>query len=208
MMGRAPCGALVARGFGAGNHKERAVNVKAVAFCALVMMTGPAAAQSWGPYGPGGYVSDAVSLYEIQATLRANGLRPITRPVQSWPYIVVRAVDPYGDVVRVLLNARYGNIVSVLPLPPAPVIGERPYRPNGPYPYRPYEPRYGDLRPDLKSEPAPVGPSGPYTGSNAQEDRNAQEHRSAAITAARPPMPRPRPAIKEVAAAAKPAPEP
>ena len=65
--------------------------------------------------------------------LRANGLRPITQPVQTGRYIVVRAVDPYGSVVRVLFDARYGNIVSIVPLPPAPIVGESYGRPYGPY---------------------------------------------------------------------------
>jgi hypothetical protein len=156
------------------------------------MMASPAAAQG-GPYGPGGYVFDAASLYHIQGTLRAHRLRPIARPVSSWPYVVVRAVDPDGDVVRVLLNARFGNVVSITPLPPAPVVGERMYRTYEPYPQRPHGPRYGDLRPDLKAEPAPLGPNaalganGPYGAANPQ-------YRSAPVTSARPPMPRPRPA--------------
>src|SRR2546427_13142487 len=95
-------------------EKERVVNVKAVALCALAIMATPAAAQSpgWGPYGPGTYAPDAIS-YGIYATLRANGLRAISRPFQSGPYIVVRAVDPYGAAVRILLNARYGKIFSI-----------------------------------------------------------------------------------------------
>jgi len=173
------------------------VNAKAVAFCALMMMASPAAAQ-WGP-GP---VYDAVSLHGIEATLRAHGMRPVTRPVQSWPYIVVRAADPSGRVVRVLLSARYGNIVEVIPLPSAPVLAERGYPPPGAYP--PAERRYG-ARPDLKAEPDPVGPGVVYGSPPPYGDPQAnglpQAHgmprpqdSRAAVTPPRTPMPRPRPA--------------
>jgi hypothetical protein len=191
--------------------KEHVVNARAVAFCALVVTASPAAvqpaaAQYWSH--PAGY--DVISPYAIHSVLRAHGLRPIARPVQTGAYVVVRAVDPMGDVVRVLINAHYGNIVQVMPLPPAPVVGERPYRPYGPYASRPYpaEPRYGDVRPDLKSEPArvapmaPAGPNDPNAGFNAPEPRSSQESRAAAMTPPRTPMPRPRPAAATAATAA------
>lgn len=171
-------------------EQERVVNLKAVAFCALMMMATPAAAQ-WGPYRPGP-VYDAISLHEIQATLRAHGMRPVTRPVQSWPYIVVRATDPSGHLVRVLLNARYGNIVEVIPLPSAPVLAERSYPPPGAYPYPPAE-RRGGVRPDLKAEPDPVGPGVIYGDPQAHGASGPQDSR-ASVTPPRTPMPRPRPA--------------
>jgi hypothetical protein len=178
--------------------QERVVNVKAVAFCALVMMASPAAAQ-WGPYGQGRYVYDAGSLYGIEATLHAHGMRPVTRPVHSWPYIVVRATDPSGRLVRVLLNARYGNIVEVIPLPSAPVLAERGYPPPGAYPYPPAERRYGGARPDLKAEPDPVGPGVVYGSPPPNGDPQAHgaprpQDSRASITPPRTPMPRPRPA--------------
>ncbi len=177
------------------------MNLKAVAFCALAMMASPAAAQSWGPYGPGSYVSDSLSLHEIRLTLRWAGLRPVAPPVRSGQYYVLRAVDRSGGLVRVVMDPRYGNILSVVPLPPAPVAGM--YPPNGPYPARPYEPdpRYGALQPDSEPSLPPPGVA------NARRPApGAQEHRSAAITPARPPLPRPRPAIAATVAA-KPAPE-
>jgi hypothetical protein len=179
------------------------VNLKAVAFCAVAMMASPAAAQSWGPYGPGSYVSDPVSLHEIRMTLRGAGLRPVTPPVRSGQYYVLRAVDRSGGLVRVVMDPRYGDILSVVPLPPAPVAGvDRPY---GPYPARPYEPdpRYGALQPEPEASAPPPPPGGP----NAKRlVPGSQEHRSAAVTPARPPLPRPRPAIAATVAA-KPAPE-
>jgi hypothetical protein len=183
-----------------------------------MLAASPAAAQPWGPYGPRAY-APAVSPHELHATLRAHGLRPITQPVLSGYYLVVRAVDGYGDVVRVLVNARYGNIVSIAPLPPAPVLGERSYRSYEPYrPYQPY-PRYGAVRPDLKTEPAPlVGTAnGPGAIANAHQPAGMQQpagiqppaamQQPAAVTATRTPLPRPRPTLPSTAAVVNAAPE-
>jgi hypothetical protein len=177
-----------------------------------MMAASPALAQPWGPYGPRAY-APAVSPYELQATLRAHGLRPITQPVLSGYYLVVRAVDGYGDVVRVLVNARYGNIVSIAPLPPAPVLGERSYRSYEPYrPYQPY-PRYGAVRPDLKTEPAPLVGAATVPGAvaNAHQPAGmpppAAMQQPAAVTPTRTPLPRPRPTLPSTAAVVNAAPE-
>ncbi len=175
------------------------MSIRAVTLCVLALAASPAAAQPWGPYGPRAY-APAVSPYTLQATLRAHGLRPITQPVLSGYYLVVRAVDGYGDVVRVLVNARYGNVVSITPLPPAPVLGGR-YQSYETYrPYQPY-PRYGAVRPDLKTDPtAPIdAAAGPAVVPNARE--------TVATTTARTPMPRPRPAPPAGTAAVNAAPE-
>ena len=172
-----------------------------VALCALVVAAAaaatplPAAAQYYPV--PGGYY-ETLPPYAIRATLRAQGLRQITPPIQTGNYVVVRAVDETGEVVRVLINARYGNIVQIIPLPPG-MVGQPAYRPYGPpargYPAPP--PRYSDARPDLKVEPAP-GPGDPYAGYNALEQRSAVTPPAAAP---RTPMPRPRPATTTAAAA-------
>ena len=177
------------------------MNLKAVAFCALVMVASPAAAEPWGYYG--GY-APAVPLYAVHAALHANGLRAVMQPVYSPPYIVVRAVSPDGQLVRVLLNARWGNIVAVMPLPPAAIAAA--HAPSEAYPPpRPAEayPRYGDARPDLKVEPPlppPMGPMGPNGAVAPSASPSAQEHRPPAV--ARTPMPRPRPVIEEATATA------
>jgi hypothetical protein len=191
------------------------VKLKAVAFCILAMVATPAAAQvpGWGPYGAGPYAGDAIPPEAIYARLRAHGLRAVTQPVQTGRYIVVRAVDPYGTMVRILLNAHWGNVVAITPLPPAPVVGEgygRPYGPYGSRRYQPYpepEPDYGvPPRPDLKAEPTP-GPR-----SDAQPGiPGGPERRTAAVTPNRMPLPRPRPgnpvaaAVPAAPAAAAPA---
>lgn len=164
------------------------MKLRAIAICALVACASPAAADPRWAYAPG-YGSSPVSPYRIHATLRANHLRGIGRPGWLGRYIAVRAVDDDGAVVRVLLDPRYGDVVSVEPLARAAVAGYRPYgaqpyRPYGAGPYRPYgdEPRYGALPPDVRSAPPPPRAANPPAS------------RSAALTPPRTPLPRPRPA--------------
>jgi len=176
------------------------VNAK-VALCALVVAAAaatplPAAAQYYPV--PGGYY-DGLTPYAIHTTLRAQGLRQITPPIQTGNYVVVRAVDETGEIVRVLINARYGNIIQIIPLPPGSV-GQQAYGPPPGRAYPPPPPRYSDARPDLKVEPAP-GPGDPYGGYNAVEQRATVTPPPAAQ---RTPMPRPRPATTTAAATAKP----
>ena len=146
------------------------MNIKALALCALVGLSTPAAAQ-WGPYGPAGY--GPVGFHEIRASLRAHGLRPISQPVLTGRYVVIRAVNRYGAPVRVLLSARFGDVVSVTPLATAQVAGfyePRPFRPYVVYPDRRYETleprRYGavgagDRRTHRKVLPAQCRPERP-----------------------------------------------
>jgi hypothetical protein len=194
------------------------VNIKGLALCALVTLSTPAAAQ-WGPYGPAGY--GPVGFHEIRASLRANGLRPISQPVLTGRYVVIRAVDRYGEPVRVLLSARFGDVVSVTPLAGAQVAGAyepRPFRPYAVYPERRYEAlepprRYGAVRPDLMSEPEgpPASahstiPNGRDGAPNGRAAAPTAAPRSAAVTPNRTPTPRPRPAAAGATAAVTPAP--
>jgi hypothetical protein len=178
------------------------VNIKAVAVCALVMLSTPAAAQGWGRYGP------VFDYQEIRASLRAHGLRPISQPVLSGRYVVIRAIDRYGEPMRVLMSARYGDVIEVTPLPPARVARAwepRPFRPYVVYPARRYEalePRTGAVRPDLKDMPAGP-PAAAHDGYAAVPN---PPPRSAALTLGRTPTPRPRPAAAGATAAVTPAP--
>jgi hypothetical protein len=182
------------------------VKFRAIAICALVACASPAAADPRWAYSPG-YASSPIPPYEIHATLRAMHLRPIGRAGWLGRHIAVRAVDNYGEVVRVLLDPRYGDVVSVVPLAAAGAG----YRPYGAQPYRPYgayrpsgaeprygtEPRYGAAPPDVRSEPGlPPAASTPPAS------------RSAALPPPRLPLPRPRPAVSADTASANVVPEP
>ena len=182
------------------------MKLTAITICAAVMVCAtPAAAQSRWAYAPG-YA--AIPPYEIHATLRSMNLRPIGRAGWLGRYIAVRAVDNNGAVVRVMLDPRYGDVVSVVPMTQAPMTAYRPYRAQ---PYRPYgEPRYG-AEPRYGTEPrygaAPPADVTPEAGLPPAAAAPPAS-RSAALTPPRTPLPRPRPAISGETAAAQVVPAP
>jgi hypothetical protein len=73
---------------------------------------------------------------EIVLVVRSAGLLPTSEPTLAGATYVVRAVDPYGTPMRVIIDARTGSILSVHriaatepPHPPYGALGmrERPY---------------------------------------------------------------------------------
>ena len=81
---------------------------------------------------------------QIVRIVRSAGLLPTSEPALTGSTYVVRAVDPYGTPIRVIIDARYGYILSVHrmaatepPHPPYGALGMRD-RPdlNGPVPPR------------------------------------------------------------------------
>ena len=56
--------------------------------------------------------------YEIITTVRAHGLAPIGELALRWPYYVLHAYDPRGIEVRVVIDAQFGDILSVAPARP------------------------------------------------------------------------------------------
>ena len=59
--------------------------------------------------------TDALSAYEIVASVRAMGLNPIGEPTRRGPYYVLHAYDPSGVEVRVVVDVQFGDILSVAP---------------------------------------------------------------------------------------------
>ena len=55
---------------------------------------------------------------DILANLRQMGLNPIGEPVLRGPYYVMHAYDPRGIEMRVVADAQFGDILSVLPARP------------------------------------------------------------------------------------------
>jgi hypothetical protein len=118
--------------------------------------------------------------YEVAAIVRSTGLEPLGRPVRQGQAYAVRAVDEAGEEVRVIVDARLGRIVKVIPL---------------------MEPRYAMplLRPPFGRPPRPVamipdnGIEGPeFNGPGVGRPAGAP-HEPAAQ--AGPPLPRPRPKV-------------
>jgi hypothetical protein len=147
------------------------------------------------PGYPPGYAV-GVPPYEVVAIVRSAGFEPLTRPFRNGPAYVLRAVDPAGQEVRVIVDARFGQIARVVPL-----MGPR---------YGLAPPPYGNPPPRIVTVPdghgpnsriaaLPPGAEGPPTGGiNAAppppHGSGAAPHHPSA-QASPPPLPRPRPKI-------------
>jgi hypothetical protein len=134
--------------------------------------------------------------YEIVAIVRSAGLEPLHRPLRQGQGYVLRAVNPAGREVRVIVDAESGRIVRITTLPgpkyPPPVTMpyERPPSrgvavPDG------HGPRLRIPAPPAEADAAPPAGRG---------IRPAPSQKSAAPMT--PPLPRPRP---EVATTERPA---
>jgi len=181
----------------AGNPIGDRVLKQRVLLCASIVAFSLAAlsaglAQPGPPPYPGtvypAYPGEGMILppYEVAAIVRSTGLEPIGRPVRQGQAYAVRAIDEAGEEVRVIVDARLGRIVKVIPL---------------------MEPRYAMplLRPPAFGRPPrPVamvpdggieGPefNGPGVGGLAAGRPAGAPHEP--IAPAGPPLPRPRPKV-------------
>ncbi|MEA2976499.1 MAG: hypothetical protein QOF19_2019 [Alphaproteobacteria bacterium] len=77
--------------------------------------------------------------YEILTIVRSTGLEPLSQPLRRGSTYILRAIDGYGEEVRVMVDARGGEILSVQPVVPVAA----PYGAPGP---RYVDPRYLDPR--------------------------------------------------------------
>ena len=112
--------------------------------------------------------------HEIVTIVRSTGLEPMGSPVRQGPTYALRAVDPAGEEVRVIVDAQRGRIVKVIPLMAPryampllrPPYG-RPPRPMAMVPegYGP-NPRAPMLPPGTEGPPPPnaAGPGGYRAG--------------------------------------------
>ncbi len=174
-----------------------------------VVGSAPAFAQAYPPTG-------MLRRVEVLALVRSTGLEPLSRPVRQGPTFVLHAVNPAGREVRVVVDARLGHIVRVIPLAPTRNVaglGELPLPP--PYARPPagiaavpdgYGPnsRTAGLATDIDG-PEPYGSSyGSSSNGPAVDDGDLPEApRRAATTSAttaakrsaHAPIPRPRPKL-------------
>jgi len=138
------------------------------------------------PYPGTVYPGDGMILppYEVAAIVRSTGLEPLGRPVRQGQAYAVRAIDDAGEEVRVIVDARLGRIIKVVPLmepryampllrPPA--FG-RPPRPVAMVPD-------GGIEGPLLNAPG-AGGLGPTAGAPHEPPAPAG-----------PPLPRPRPKV-------------
>src|SRR5258708_17625161 len=108
----------------AGNPIGDRVLKQRVPLCASIVAFSLAAlsaglAQPGPPPYPGTvYPGEGMILppYEVAAIVRSTGLEPLGRPVRQGQAYAVRAIDEAGEEVRVIVDARIGRIVKVIPL--------------------------------------------------------------------------------------------
>jgi hypothetical protein len=93
--------------------------------------------------------------YEILTIVRSTGLDPLTRPLRQGSTYVLRAADPYGEEVRVVVGAQRGQILSIRPVARVAV---QPYEVPPPGYYE--DPRYGPPR--YMPGPGYYGPDARY----------------------------------------------
>ncbi len=101
--------------------------------------------------------ADLLPSYEVATIVASMGMRPLDRPIWRHGRYTVTAIDRYGREVRVVLDARDGQVIAVRPLPRDYVYEPRYAPPPPAYPHSgPYDPRY-------EAPPSPPGrvPGGP-----------------------------------------------
>ncbi len=166
--------------------------IAAIALSQMIV-AGPLAAE---PREAGLRVAQAVVAdlppYEMLAVVRSMGLRPISQPVREGPTYVLRAVDRRGEERRVVVDARYGEVIEavrVVRMPGYP--GARVVR----LPGREFEEDEIDMTPPSPYPPRVI----------PAPRASAPAPRAAAIAPsqqpAHPPVPRPRPDLPQTAAA-------
>jgi hypothetical protein len=130
-----------------------------VGLCLSLAASGPLGAQALYPgYYPG--IFGGLPPREVVALVRSKGLEPLSRPVRQGPGYTLRAADPAGRLVQVVVDARLGRIVRIVPIarpdapealpypPPPPATAERDVPDGGnprvvgamPYPPDDFEP--------------------------------------------------------------------
>jgi hypothetical protein len=157
-------------------------------------------AQSFGSQSFG---SDVLPPYEVVTVIRSAGLDPLTRPFLRGRHYVIRAIDRDDREVRVVVDARRGEIMRIVPVAVASrgmTMG--PYeRMDGyaPPPGHDVEPGYGGGEPpsvvygdEPTDEPAPRPPAA-VPGVPAARAMPAPVTRSAPVRGAElNPLPEPR----------------
>jgi hypothetical protein len=185
------------------------MNHKLIACAGLLALTaasaGPAAAQAPAAYP----AATGLPPHEIVAIVRSTGIEPLSRPVRHGPSYVLHAVDPAGHPVRVIVDAKLGRIVGVVPMAHsrfgAPVYPVPPARPPAGIAMVPDG--YGPGARAPLAAPGADSAYGPYTG---RERLPVAPGRISTATPAEvrdgaTPLPLPRPRPKLAAAESAPA---
>lgn len=202
-----------------------------VALMVAAWAGGTASAQYVSPHGyPYAYAypyhvvphqrTDALAPDEILAIVRSMNFVPVARPVWTGPLYIVRATNRRGEVMRVVLDARSGALISVRRASPL-----RAYFYTYAYRYDPYRrfrwleeeedvllpppgpPPHAERRSD-RPIPPPVPRQDPSEGARSMGTASQRagyqqvptSERRTAFLPAQPPLPRPRPAAANLPA--------
>jgi hypothetical protein len=98
---------------------KRTIALYAAALALAAAGTDAALAQPVPPPYPGpAYPGEAMGVppSEVAAIVISAGLEPLGRPLRQGPVYTMRALDPAGAEVRVIVNARMGRIVRIVPV--------------------------------------------------------------------------------------------
>jgi hypothetical protein len=166
---------------------RRKITLYAAAIALAVAGTDAALAQPVPPVYPGPlYPGEAMGVppQEVAAIVASAGLEPLGRPLRQGPVYTMRALDPAGAEVRVIVNARMGRIVRIVPVT-MPHYAVPVVRPPG----RIVMAAPGGYGPNVRVPDAEGLPSGgPPQGAAATAPYDQ-------MPSAGPPLPRPRPKL-------------
>jgi hypothetical protein len=196
----------VARHDGSGGFVKYRLGLSAVSAVIAFIGAAPASAQM--------VAADTLPPFEVVTIVRSMDLYPITRPQWQGGRYVLRAVDSGGQERRVVVDARFGSVISAVPV--APSGGGRYYDgyprmgayegarvvsvpPGARIIHAPYEGPY-DGEDEVGSLPAPYPPSVIPAPASRLAPHAALSMPMHSTAPAQPPLPRPRPAETNTAA--------
>ena len=163
-----------------------------IALCAglvaALAVSGHALAQPAPPpaYPGAGYPIAGLPPHEIVTIVRSTGLEPLGSPVRQGPAYALRAVDPAGEEVRVIVDAQRGRIVKVIPLmaPRYAMPLMRPPYGRPPRPIAMVPEGYGPYPPAMAPPPGAEGlPPNAGSGNTPGAGAAADPANSAAVAA-------------------------
>jgi hypothetical protein len=127
------------------------------ALASLTLLASPASAEPQRLAQ--GFAPDVLPPYEIMTIVRSTGLHPLDRPLRRGPTYVLHAVGRRGHELRVVVDARFGDILSVRPVATAwrgpPGLTYGPYERVPPRYVQPPD-VYGNAPPDDDEVPPSI----------------------------------------------------
>src|SRR4051794_19803231 len=81
-----------------------------------LMQAGPLAAEPRDNVRMAQAIVAPLPPYEMHAIVRSMGLRPISQPMREGPNYVLRAIDRRGEERRLVIDARYGDVIDSVPV--------------------------------------------------------------------------------------------